>query len=200
MGVPPTGQSCATCVFMIEHGADPNFWYECHHDPTNQNPQTNTWRQIKQSDWCGMWSDTLPPGQLAAVSKAGTDPAATASTTEVMMGLGATFVITPVKTGRVAAIVGGTCANDSANGGLNITGRYGTGTAAANGAAATSYQVWSTTQKYFMTSAKDVSGFTVIGGFTGEPLGTPMWFDVSIAATGGGNASVADTQCLLWEL
>jgi hypothetical protein len=45
-----------------------------------------------------------------------------------------------------------------------------------------------------------VAGFTVIGGFTGLTDLQAVWFDVSIAATGGGNASVADTQCLLWEL
>jgi hypothetical protein len=118
-----------------------------------------------------------------------------------MQGLGllSGFVITPVRTGRIAAMVTGCCANSAANGGLNITGRHGTGTAPANGAAV-SGAVWSTTQHYFMTSAKDVSGFTIIGGNPGLALNVATWWDVSIAATGGGTATLTDVQCLLWEL
>jgi hypothetical protein len=51
-----------------------------------------------------------------------------------------------------------------------------------------------------MSNARDVAGFTVIGGFVGLADGTPVWFDLSIAATGGGRASVTDVQCLIWEL
>ena len=139
--------------------------------------------------------------QLPAISKIATNPADTNSTTEVTMGLGNVFTITPVQTGRVAIVVGGTCANDSVNGGLNITGRYGTGTTPpANGAAGATFGVWSTTQHYYMSNARDIAGFTVIGGFVGLTDGTPVWFDLSIAATGGGRASVTDVQCLIWEL
>jgi hypothetical protein len=55
-------------------------------------------------------------------------------------------------------------------------------------------------QSYFMTSARDVSGFTVIGGNPGLALNVPVWFDVSIAATGGGTATITDVQGLLFEL
>jgi hypothetical protein len=138
----------------------------------------------------------MPVASGVAVS-----PAGTASTAEVMMGLGAMvgFSVTPNRTGRVAAVISGCCANDSANGGLNITGRHGTGTAPANGDPASGL-VWATTQHYYMANAKDVSGFTVIGGNPSLALNTPVWFDLSIAATGGGNATLADVQCLLWEL
>ena len=62
------------------------------------------------------------------------------------------------------------------------------------------YNPWSVKQSYFMTSARDVSGFTVIGGNPGLALNVPVWFDVSIAATGGGTATLTDVQCLLFEL
>jgi hypothetical protein len=120
-----------------------------------------------------------------------------------MMGLGlvAGFSITPIASGRVAAIIGGCCANSGANGGLHITGRYGSGTAPANGAAITG-TTWSITQVYYMTSANDISGFTVIGGFNIGVLaaGTAYWFDVSISATGGGTVTITNVQSLLWEL
>jgi hypothetical protein len=148
--------------------------------------------------WSVMGATTT---QWAVVSRAGPDPTGTNSTAELMMGLGATFNITPVRTGRVAAIVAGVCQNNASNGGLTMTGRYGAGaTAPANGVAGAPYAVWSTQQHYYMQAASDVAGFTIIGGFVNESLGAPMWFDVSIAATGGGTASIADCQCLLWEL
>jgi hypothetical protein len=187
---------------MIQRGSSPNLWYECHHDPYTQTPQTNTWRQVLLADWCGDWNSQLPPpppGTLPAISKVVPDPAATNSVADIMMGFGPTFTLTPVKTGRIAVIIGGTCGNDTANGGLNITGRQGSGTPPVYGAAAIGTQI-STIQKYFMTSAKDVSGFTIIGGAVGLILNTAYWFDLSIYAVGGGNANVADVQCLIWEL
>jgi hypothetical protein len=51
-----------------------------------------------------------------------------------------------------------------------------------------------------MTSARDVAGFTVIGGNPNLALGVPVWFDVSIAATSGGTVSITDVQSLLFEL
>jgi len=51
----PAGQSCANCEFKVQRGADPNFWQECHFDPSIITPQTNTWRRVEQTDWCGQW-------------------------------------------------------------------------------------------------------------------------------------------------
>jgi hypothetical protein len=188
---------------MIQRGSSPNYWYECHHDPSILTQQTNEWRHVAQADWCGDWNSQLPPpppGTLPAVSRViATDVAATNSAVGIMMGFGSTFTITPVKTGRIACIIGGCCANDTANGGLNISGWQGTGTPPAYGAAPGG-TAFADTQKYYMQAAKDVSGFTIIGGAVGLTLNTAYWFDLSIAAIGGGNASVTDVQCLIWEL
>ena len=213
---PPAGQNCGNCVYCILndrlqilecHRGPPSIMdrrsYPQHFTPNQSELGAHVWATVGPTDWCGHWSDVpqpATPGSLPAISRVVDNPAPTTSTTEVMMGLGNVFTVTPVNTGRVAAIVGGTCANSGANGGLNITGRYGTGTPPANGVAAAAYATWSITQQYFMTSAKDVSGFTVVGGFTGLVDGAAVWFDLSIAATGGGTASITNTQCLIWEL
>jgi hypothetical protein len=140
---------------------------------------------------------TTVPVTSGAVSA----PTGTTSATEVMMGRGSNvgFFITPTRTGRIVATIAGCMANNAANGGVTITGRFGTGTPPANGDAFTGTQ-WSTTQHFFQQSARDVSGFTVIGGNPNLTLGTPVWFDVSISATGGGTATVTDVQGLLFEI
>jgi hypothetical protein len=193
-------RACSTCIYFQPTDAPAGL---CRFNaPTVGANRYSQWAVVEENDWCHNWTDTDPlPPPLPVVSGIAAAPAGTVSATEVMMGLGGLsgFSITPVRTGRVAAMITGTCANSAANGGLNITGRHGSGTAPANGDPA-SGTLWSTTQHYFMTSAKDVSGFTVIGGNPSLPLNVPAWFDVSIAATGGGTATVADLQCLLWEL
>ena len=203
----PSGQSCAVCQYVVMtrsyYAGQMRDYYSCHESPLTSE---NAWRDVAPTDWCGKWlaAGTLPPPPpplLPVVSGVAPAPAGTASSSAVMMGLGsiAGFSITPMRTGRIVAMLTGCCANSGANGGLSITGRHGTGTAPNNGDAA-SGALWSTTQDYYMTSARDVSGFTVIGGNPGLALNVPVWFDVAIAATGGGTATISDVQCLLFEL
>ena len=121
--------------------------------------------------------------------------------TDTMLGCGliAGFSITPVRTGRVAAMISGTLTSSTANAQINITGRHDVGTAPANGAGA-SGQLWASTQHYFTSNAKDVNGFTVLGGNVGLALNVPLWFDISVASPAGGVTTIADVQSLLWEL
>ena len=51
----PAGQSCENCLFVVEKGTSPNFYYECHYDPSTQSRETNTWRHVEPSEWCGKW-------------------------------------------------------------------------------------------------------------------------------------------------
>jgi len=193
-------RACSTCVWFQPNGPNDGL---CRVDPPTTGPNVSHWAIVQPGDWCSKWTDTdpAPPPQLPAVSGTAAAPAGTTSATAVMMGLGLIggFSVTPVRTGRVIAMITGCCANSGANGGLDITGHFGTGTAPANGAAAVG-NPWSVTQGYFMTSARDVSGFTVIGGNPGLTLNAPVWFDVSVAATGGGTATITDVQGLLFEL
>ena len=200
----PVGVSCSNCTHWQIDSNDSNKG-TCHHNAPVGQAHSNFWTVTIASDWCADHT-TVPvgataPPPLPVVSGIASAPAGTTSTTEVMQGLGllTNFSITPVQTGRIIAMITGCCANSATSGGLNITGHHGTGTAPANGTPATG-AVWSTTQHYFMTSARDVAGFTVIGGNPGLALNVPVWWDVSIAATGGGTATITDVQCLLWEL
>ena len=175
----------------------------CHYEAPESSNAPLSFQPVDPDNWCSNWSNVDPavPSSLPVVSGVAAAPAGTTSIAELMMGLGllAGFSITPVRTGRVVALITGTCANSGANGGLNISGRHGTGTAPANGDPV-SGTYWSTTQHYFMTSAKDVSGFTIAGGNPSLALNVPVWWDVSVAATGGGTATITDIQCVLFEL
>ena len=191
--------TCSSCIYWDPLPTVPGKG-RCRYDPP-RDVISQSWLVTNDVDWCGQFLSSPPPALMPVVSGVANAPAGTNSVVELMQGLGliAGFSVTPVRTGRVACVIAGCCANDSANGGLTITGRYGTGAAPANGAAVTG-QIWSITQGFFMTSAKDVSGFSSVGGHPALALNVPVWFDLSIAATGGGNATLTDVQSLLWEL
>ena len=195
--------ACSACIYWDVLALDAARGHCRFNAPANATayPPYISWPVTGGNDWCGQFESTPPAALMPVVSGVVPAPAPTAAVAAVMMGLGASqgFFITPNRTGRVVALITGCCANDSANGGLTVTGYHGTGAAPANGAAP-SGALWSTTQHYFMAAAKDVSGFTVIGGNPSLALGVPVWFDVAVAATGGGNASITDVQGLLYEL
>ena len=201
---PPSGQSCANCQYQVlasyPYAGQTRVVGPCHDNPPVAD---NQWPIVQPGDWCGKWmlSGTPPPPLMPVVSGVADAPAGTASTSGIMMGLGAVtgFSITPIRTGRIVAMITGCCANDSANGGINITGQHGTGNPPANGTAATG-MLWSTTQVYYMSNARDIAGFTVVGGNPNLALGVTVWFDLSILATGGGNVTVTNVQCLLFEI
>jgi hypothetical protein len=75
------------------------------------------------------------PKLAASVGASPANPAATASTTDVMMGLA--IAITPLITGIVAVTITGLCTTQTANVNLNLGARFGTGAPPANGAAVT---------------------------------------------------------------
>jgi hypothetical protein len=175
----------------------------CHYEAPESRNAPLSFQPVDPDNWCSNWSNIDPavPSQLPVVSGvAPTQPDLTVAA-EVMVGLGLVtgFSITPVKTGRIAAIISGTLTSSTANAQINITGRHGTGTVPGNGAPA-SGTLWATTQHYFTSTAKDVNGFTVIGGNANLALNVPVWFDVSVASPAGGNTTIDDVQSLLWEL
>ena len=124
------------------------------------------------------------------------NPAGTASTTGVMMGLAGSF--TPVVTGRVLIVLTGNCHNNTAGDGCTVSGRYGTGAAPTNGSALTGTVIGSK----FTTSATanaDV-GFAVIAIVTGLALGAAIWLDLSLAAFTGGTATMTNPQISVIEI
>ena len=198
--------ACSTCIYWDKSKLGPTVGI-CRFNapaPPNQSQQaTNNvyWSVTSQDDWCGQYQSSPPPALMPAVSGVAPTQPAIAVTAEVMLGLGLVtgFSITPIRTGRIAAIMCGTVTSSTANAQINITGRHGTATAPANGTGATG-QLWATTQHYFTSTAKDVNGFTVLGGNVGLALNVPLWFDVSVASPAGGVTTIADVQSLLFEL
>lgn len=137
----------------------------------------------------------------AAQSFAPANPAPTSSTTEVMMGLGSTCSYTPASTGRVLVIVG--LFATTATGLVSITagGRFGTGTAPANGAAVTGTA--------FGPVADPAIRAPAIGQFGGMPFsavlsltaGTTYWFDLAVSTANASDAaSVANVTVSIAEL
>ena len=183
--------ACSTCVYYNARDIDSGF---CRRRPP-------PWYPVMLTDWCGDYQSSPPATQMPAVSGVAAAQPNITVVTDTMLGCGAIagFCITPVRTGRVAAMISGTLTSSTANAQINITGRHDVGTAPANGAGATG-QLWAATQHYFTSNAKDVEGFTVIGGNPNLALNVPIWFDVSVASPGGGITTIADVQSLLWEL
>lgn len=126
------------------------------------------------------------PASVTATSAA---PSGTTSATAVMMGLGATATITPVKSGRVLFTVSGQVANNTAGDGATLDLRTGTGTAPTNGAAVTG-TLRGLAQTVTSVSAAQKSGFTVSAVVTGLTLNTAVWFDLSLLRVTGGTATL----------
>lgn len=133
---------------------------------------------------------TCPKATLQSLALA---PAATLSTTGAMMGLGASCSVTPAHTGRVKVEFIGTAANATASNVTTIKVYESTGTAPANGAATTGTQVGGPVSAQ-NNIASGVTPFVNGGVLTGLSPGTPYWFDLNVA-TSGGSASVNGVTC-----
>jgi hypothetical protein len=124
------------------------------------------------------------------------DPAATTSTTGVMMGLAQ--AVTPSKSGNFLVVFQGVAANTLSGDGAFVELRYGTGSAPANGAVLTGTLLLSTE----MTAAANVQivPFSISIYLSGLTVGTAYWLDLSVAATTAGTASVAGVSGTVIEL
>ena len=195
--------ACSACIYWDVLALDAARGHGRFNAPANATayPPYISWPVTGGNDWCGQFESTPPATQMPAVSGiAASQPNITVAADSMLgCGLIAGFGITPVRTGRIAAIISGTLTSSTANAQINITGRHGTGAAPANGVGATG-QLWATTQHYFTSTAKDVNGFTVLGGNVGLALNVPLWFDISVASPAGGVTTIADVQSLLFEL
>lgn len=120
----------------------------------------------------------------AAVQAAPSNPTGTTSVTAVHMGLGGTCKITPTYSGRLNVRFSGNMANNTATGIETVAIKYGTGTAPANGDAATG-----TTLGTALLGTSDANGsilpFSNGGIITGLTPGTQYWFDLTVLVNGG---------------
>lgn len=130
---------------------------------------------------------------LTSVASPGTN----ATTTVKMAGLAA--AITPQVTGRVFVLVTGVVANSTIGDGVNVQLAWGTGSAPANGAAATGTVVGLV--KHFVASTAAGQQGIALGAFiTGLTNGTAIWVDLQFAAVTGGTATLKDCDVVLEEL
>ena len=139
----------------------------------------------------GVLAGTYPNPSLAKaapVQLTPTNPGATASTTLVMMGLGASCAITPASSGKVLVIMTGEVFTNTALVVVTFGGRYGTGTAPVNGAAGTG-------TTFAAAGNMTVQSTTLSAGipFCLQQLltltpGTAYWFDIAVST-----ANAADT-------
>lgn len=140
-------------------------------------------------------------------------PTLTASTTAVMLGLGATTsfaLITPQITGRVLVIISGLIQNSVSGDGCNVQLSYGTGTAPVNGAALTGTQIGLQSVWTSLTNAM-IAPFCLQALITGLAVpvinanrqttaATTVWLDLAFKAVTGGNASVTNVNITALEL
>ncbi|MBB4257298.1 hypothetical protein [Bradyrhizobium sp. CIR3A] len=137
---------------------------------------------------------------FASQSATPSNPSGTTSTTGVMMGLGSTCTITPTASGRVRFTIIGNVTNNNSPKNSVMRGRYGTGTAPSGGAALTG-----TTFSTALTSTTTAAGspasiFPLEGIVSGLSLGTPVWYDTSLATNDSGTTStIASVGCLAQE-
>lgn len=170
----------------------------------------NTTKHVSSIDDAGnvLSGPTIRENETIAVvpkqsSGTSASPSGNVSTTEKAMGLGSVsgFTITPQVTGNVVVWIGGMALNSTAAGdGTNITGRYGTGTAPANGDTAGLGTAFGIVQHFVASTTAGQQGFIVMGRITGLSLNTAVWFDLSLLAVTAGGSTVKDVQIVVFEI
>jgi hypothetical protein len=126
------------------------------------------------------------------------NPAATVSTSGVMMGLGATCKITPTYSSRIYMTIFGGVASATAAAGF-ITLRAGTGVAPVNGAAPVG-NVLSNSVAFYSAVASASSPFSLGAIFTGLTPGTTYWFDIELISNAGNSVSINALSGSAYEL
>lgn len=142
----------------------------------------------------------LPELASRAVSFAPANPATITSTTPVMLGLGTTCVFTPISSGLTVVWVSGFCSTATAAVAVTLNGKYGTGAAPANAAAASG------------TTFGPVGNIALTGSAVNLPLGfsfnavlslTPgstYWFDLTCGTANASDAAaVVNVTMSLFE-
>lgn len=154
--------------------------------------------------WVLVFDSTVPqlkaPPALTHANPA--NQTGNATTTLKMNGLGAAAsacTITPVMSGRVVFTITGQLAQTTTLDGVTVKLAQGTGTAPANAAAVTG-TVISATQTWLALTGVLTESFSITATATGLALSTAVWYDLQIAETVGGTASVTNVDCTAFEL
>lgn len=149
-------------------------------------------------DYDGTTWHEVGRGTLTSVAGAPSAPAATTSTTLVMMGLGGAFTFTPTRTGRMQLAISGQLANNTVSDGATVQLKYGTGTAPNNGDAVTGTSLGGQVS-FTARVAQQQTGF-IIRGTVNLTVGTTYWLDAALLAITGGSASISSLTLTADEL
>jgi hypothetical protein len=123
-------------------------------------------------------------------------PTATVSNPGAMMGLGASFHLTPAFSGRISlTICGYLSAAAAVEPSLQIY--YGTGTAPANSASATGTSIGQPQLALLSSTALPPFSKTVV--ITGLTVGTAYWFDLKLNSNNGTSVAVNNVDCAAFE-
>ena len=132
---------------------------------------------------------TYVRGITASAQAYPANPAATASLTLVMMGMGSSCKITPSSSGKVLLTLTGYAGTNTAVATLSLGGRFGTGTAPVNGAAVSGTRFGMASDASFRsTAAAFFIPFTLTDLLTLTP-GTAYWFDIALQTAVGADTA-----------
>ena len=151
------------------------------------------------TDYDASWANDL---STLATRGALSNPAGTTSTTGVMMGLGSSANATPVRSGKLYVIFVGSMSASVAGNWCYVYGRYGSGTAPANGAALTGTAYFGAPIQALSAAAGQAYPFCFPMIVTGLTLNTAYWFDLAVATnTAGSTAAVSNVGAyVIFEL
>lgn len=135
--------------------------------------------------------------QLPFFESTAINPTGTTSTVAVMMGMGSTCTITPLRTGRLWVWWKGGVFNSSTLTG-KIQAYVGTSTAPANGVGVSGTAVGPTVNAV-SAAANQLIPFSAGGIITGLSPGTAYWIDLSLTSTAGSTETLSAVQLSVME-
>jgi hypothetical protein len=121
------------------------------------------------------------------VSAQPANPAATSSTSLVMMGLAVPY--TPSSSGKVIVVISAVVSSLTAASNVNIGGRFGTGAAPANGAAVAGTRFGGTADPEIGTALSPVMRSISFADLLSLVAGTAYWLDLALSTTNPADAA-----------
>jgi hypothetical protein len=126
------------------------------------------------------------------------NPSGTTSGTAVMAGMGGVCKLTPIYSTRIHITFQAQISNSTSAAFAVMGMRYGTGTAPANGAAATG-TIAANEISYQTSAVNSFAPFSSTAIITGLTPGTAYWFDLTQRQISGGTAYMQSVGCTAME-
>ena len=148
----------------------------------------------------GQWIATPTPlAPLNPITQTTGTPTLTISSVGVMMGLGSSYTITPIRSGRIFVCMAADVLAANVQS-FKVQLRYGTGTAPVNGAVLTGTTIGALVGG-FVAAAAGQCPVTLSGIVTGLTLGTAYWLDVTLTnASGAVNVTLEHISASVFEI